>query len=141
MGELRIGEVAVEMGTPELAFAIEIGDITLSECETVNQFMGSKTGPPQVTRGSGLVFGQSERKAISMALVDRALYWEDLGEESDAAPATDEEFALSRAGNIQATGFLEYIKLPHCVDFQPELDLIRKVRAEAMAAAQQAAAE
>lgn len=134
VGELRIGDVAVEMDIPELGFAIEIGEVTLSECETVNQFLGSKTEPPQFTRGYGLVFGQSERKAISMALVDRALRWEELGEDNAGAPAQDEEFVLSHADNIQATGFLEHIKLPHYVDFQSELELIRKVRAEALAA-------
>lgn len=141
VGELRIGNVAVEMEIPELGFAIEIGEITLTECETVNQFMGSKTEPPQFTRGYGLVFGQSERKAISMALVDRSLRWEELGEDNEGAPAQDEEFVLSHADNIQATGFLEHIKLPHYVDFQSELELIRKLRAEAMAATRQEAAE
>lgn len=141
VGELRIGAVAVEMDIPELGFAIEIGEITLTECETVNQFMGSKTEPPQFTRGYGLVFGQTERKAISMALVDRALRWEELGEDSDGAPAQDEEFVLSHADNIQATGFLEHIKLPHYVDFQSELELIRKIRTEAQAGARKDAAE
>ena len=141
VGELRIGTVAVEMDIPELGFAIEIGEITLTECETVNQFMGSKTEPPQFTRGYGLVFGQTERKAISMALVDRALRWEELGEDSDGAPAQDEEFVLSHADNIQATGFLEHIKLPHYVDFQSELELIRKIRTEAQAGARKDAAE
>lgn len=80
VGELRIGAVPVEVDIPELGFAVEIGEVTLTECETVNQFKGSKTEPPQFTRGYGLVFGQSERKAISMALVDRALRWEELAE-------------------------------------------------------------
>jgi len=69
--------VAAEMKIPELGFSIEIGEIELPECETVNQFKGSKTQPPQFTRGYGLVFGQSERKAIAMALVDRALRREE----------------------------------------------------------------
>ncbi|MBC7133938.1 Alpha-D-ribose 1-methylphosphonate 5-triphosphate synthase subunit PhnI [Pseudoruegeria aquimaris] len=130
VGELRIGTVAVEMDIPELGFAIEIGELTLTECETVNQFKGSKTEPPQFTRGYGLVFGQSERKAISMALVDRALRWEELGEDFIGAPAQDAEFVLYHADNIQATGFLEHIKLPHYVDFQAELELVRKMRSE-----------
>jgi alpha-D-ribose 1-methylphosphonate 5-triphosphate synthase subunit PhnI len=133
VGELRVGTVAVEMDIPELGFAIEIGEIDITECETVNQFLGSKSEPPQFTRGYGLVFGHCERKAISMALVDRALRWEELGEDNVGAPAQDEEFVLSHADNIQATGFLEHIKLPHYVDFQSELELIRKIRAEAMA--------
>lgn len=141
VGELRIGAVAVEMDIPELGFAVEIGEVTLTECETVNQFKGSKTEPPQFTRGYGLVFGQSERKAISMALVDRALRWEELGEDFENAPAQDAEFVLYHADNIQATGFLEHIKLPHYVDFQSELELVRKLRREAEAYAVPEAAE
>ncbi|MBC7165535.1 MAG: carbon-phosphorus lyase complex subunit PhnI [Roseovarius sp.] len=131
VAELRIGAVAVEMEIPELGFAVGIGEVVLTECETVNQFTGSKTEPPQFTRGYGLVFGQGERKAIAMALVDRALRWRELGEEDEGAPAQDEEFVLMHSDNIQATGFLEHIKLPHYVDFQSELELIRKLRREA----------
>ena len=144
VGELRIGAVEVEMEIPELGFAVGIGEVTVTECETVNQFTGSKTEPPQFTRGYGLVFGQTERKAISMALVDCALRWEELGEDNVGAPAQDEEFVLYHSDNIQATGFLEHIKLPHYVDFQSELELIRKLRREAearQASARQEAAE
>jgi alpha-D-ribose 1-methylphosphonate 5-triphosphate synthase subunit PhnI len=141
VGELRIGAVPVEMDIPELGFSIEIGEVTLTECETVNQFTGSKSEPSQFTRGYGLVFGQTERKAISMALVDRALRWEELGEDNVGAPAQDEEFVLYHSDNVQATGFLEHIKLPHYVDFQSELELIRKLRREAMGAEQREAAE
>ena len=45
----------------------------------------------------------------------------------------------NHADNVQATGFVEHIKLPHYVDFQSELELIRKIRAEAITA--QAGAE
>jgi alpha-D-ribose 1-methylphosphonate 5-triphosphate synthase subunit PhnI len=134
VGELRVGTVAVEVEIPEVGFAVEIGEVQLTECETVNQFRGSKTEPPQFTRGYGLVFGMTERKAIAMALVDRALRWREFGEEPAGVPAQDEEFVLSHADNVQATGFLEHIKLPHYVDFQSELELIRKLRREALAA-------
>ena len=134
VGELRIGTVTVEMDIPELGFAVEIGEIELTECETVNQFKGSKTVAPQFTRGYGLVFGQTERKAIAMSLVDRALRWAELDEEFTGAPAQDEEFVLMHADNVQATGFLEHIKLPHYVDFQSELELVRRLRAEVFAA-------
>ena len=132
VGELRIGAVPVDMEIPELGFSIEIGKIDVTECETVNQFRGIRTEPPQFTRGYGLVFGQSERKAIAMSLVDRALRWQELGEDFTGAPAQDEEFVISHCDNIQATGFLEHIKLPHYVDFQAELELVRRLRAEAM---------
>ena len=133
VGELRIGAVEVEMEIPELGFSIGIGEIDVTECETVNQFKGSKTEPAQFTRGYGLTFGQTERKALAVALVDRALRWEELGEDDQGAPAQDQEFVLSHCDNIQATGFLEHIKLPHYVDFQAELELIRSVRAAAFA--------
>ncbi|MCB1334734.1 MAG: carbon-phosphorus lyase complex subunit PhnI, partial [Roseivivax sp.] len=133
VGELRIGAVEVEMEIPELGFAIALGEITVTECETVNQFKGSKTEPPQFTRGYGLVFGLSERKAISVSLVDRALRWQELGEDNTGAPAQDAEFVLSHADTIQATGFLEHIKLPHYVDFQSEMELVRRMRREAQA--------
>ncbi|MFO8125539.1 carbon-phosphorus lyase complex subunit PhnI, partial [Yoonia sp.] len=104
VGELRIGAVPVEMDIPELGFAIDIGEVTLTECETVNQFTGSKTEPPQFTRGYGLVFGQTERKAISMALVDRAMRWEELGEDNVGAPAQDAEFVLYISVSVSLDG-------------------------------------
>ncbi|WP_445943559.1 carbon-phosphorus lyase complex subunit PhnI, partial [Roseicyclus sp.] len=57
------------------------------------------------------------------------------------APAQDVEFVLYHADNVQATGFLEHIKLPHYVDFQSELELIRRLRAEAQAGQAREAAE
>ena len=65
---------------------------------------------------------------MSMALVDRALRAGELGEDR-VAPTQDEEFVLSHADNVQATGFVEHLKLPHYVDFQSELELVRKMRA------------
>jgi len=129
--ERVIGIPLEAIDLPELGFAVAFAEITVTECETVNQFTGSKTEPPQFTRGYGLTLGACERKAISMSLVDRALQWRELGEDFVGAPAQDEEFVLMHADNIQATGFLEHIKLPHYVDFQAELELIRRLRREA----------
>ncbi|MFG1372463.1 carbon-phosphorus lyase complex subunit PhnI [Xanthobacter oligotrophicus] len=129
VGEIRFGEVEVSLHAEELGFAVPLGEISITECQSVNQFKGSATQPPQFTRGYGLVFGQLERKAMSMALVDRSLRFAELGEEK-SAPAQDEEFVLSHCDNVQATGFVEHLKLPHYVDFQAELDLIRRMRAE-----------
>ncbi len=129
VGEIRIGMVELELDVPELPFPVSLGSVRLTECQMVNQFKGSAKAPPQFTRGYGLVFGQSERKAMAVALCDRALRAGELGEER-VAPAQDEEFVLSHADNVQATGFVEHLKLPHYVDFQAELDLVRRMRAE-----------
>ena len=128
-GEIRLGSVEVTFTPEELGFPIVIGEITVTECEMINQFKGSATVKPQFTRGYGLGFGQCERKVMSMALVDRALRAGELGEER-VAPAQDEEFVLSHADNVQATGFVEHLKLPHYVDFQSELVLLRGMRAD-----------
>ena len=140
-GEIRLGEVEVEFMAEEVGFAVPLGSITVTECQMINQFRGSATEPPQFSRGYGLTFGHCERKVMAMALVDRALRADELGEERKA-PAQDEEFVLSHSDNVQATGFVEHLKLPHYVDFQSELVLIRHMRAEIAAEdAQREAAE
>ena len=128
VGEVRLGQVAVEIEPEELGFALSIGEIEITECEMVNQFAGSKTEPPQFTRGYGLAFGQSERKAMAMSLVDRALRAEELGEPIES-PAQMQEFVLSHSDSLEASGFVQHLKLPHYVDFQSELELVRKMRA------------
>ncbi len=128
-GEIRRGFVAVELVPDELGFAVDIGELEVTECQMINQFAGSKDIPPQFTQGYGLAFGGSERKAMAMALVDRALRADELGE-TRTAPAQDEEFVLSHADNVEASGFVQHLKLPHYVDFQAELELVRKMRAD-----------
>ena len=130
VGEVRIGLVDVEVEIPDCGFAVRIGAVRLTECQMVAQFTGGPDDPARFTRGYGLVFGQSERKAMAMSLVDRALRADEFGEER-RAPAQDEEFVLAHCDNVQATGFVEHLKLPHYVDFQAELDLVRRLRAEA----------
>ena len=129
VGEIRFGEVEVELFVEDLGFAAPLGEISVTECQMVNQFKGADGQPPRFTRGYGLVFGQSERKAMSMALVDRALRADEFTEERKG-PAQDEEFVLSHSDNVQATGFVEHLKLPHYVDFQAELALLRQLRRE-----------
>ncbi|WP_428249697.1 carbon-phosphorus lyase complex subunit PhnI [Ferrovibrio sp.] len=139
VGEIRSGDVTVEIDVPELGFAVDIGDITVTECQMINQFRGSRSEPPKFTRGYGLSFGFAERKAMAMALVDRSLRAEELGEDI-TAPSQDQEFVLSHTDNVEASGFVQHLKLPHHVDFQSELSLIRTMRAELEAGEQLAEA-
>ena len=126
-GEIRVGEVEVWIEPEELGFPISIGAIEVTECEMVNQFVGSATELPQFTRGYGLAFGHAERKAMGMALVDRSLRAGEYSEEI-VSPAQQEEFVLAHCDNVEAAGFVSHLKLPHYVDFQAELELIRKLR-------------
>ncbi|REG50271.1 alpha-D-ribose 1-methylphosphonate 5-triphosphate synthase subunit PhnI [Paraburkholderia sp. BL6669N2] len=128
-GEIRFGTIAVEMELDELGETVEIGDIDITECQMINQFAGSGEVPPTFTQGYGLAFGHSERKAMAMALVDRALRAEELGE-TLGSPTQDIEFMLSHSDNVEASGFVQHLKLPHYVDFQSELELVRRLRAK-----------
>ena len=126
-GEIRIGFTEIWLEPEELDFAVPAGDIEVTECEMVNQFVGSKDEPAQFTRGYGLAFGYNERKVMGMALVDRALRAAEYDEEI-TSPAQQEEFVLMHCDNVEAAGFVSHLKLPHYVDFQAELELIRKMR-------------
>ena len=131
-GEIRMGTVEVEFTPEELGFPIAIGEMEVTECQMINQFQGAKGVRPMFTRGYGLAFGQSERKTMAMALVDRALRADELGEDR-VYPPQDEEFVLSHSDNVEASGFVSHLKLPHYVDFQSELVMLRGMRANAEA--------
>lgn len=129
VGELRLGEINVEIVPEELGFPIAIAEVTVTECQMVNSFQGSKDHPPQFTRGYGLAFGHNERKAMSMSIVDRALRARELGEDA-RHPVQNEEFVLAHTDNVEADGLVAHYKLPHYVDFQADLQLVRQMREE-----------
>ena len=128
-GEIRQGEVALEIEPEELGFPVVIGDLAVTECDMINQFAGNGDQAPRFTRGYGLTFGHCERKAMSMALGDRALRAREL-EEDQTSPAQDEEFVLAHCDSLDSSGFVSHLKLPHYVDFQSELVLLRRLRRE-----------
>jgi alpha-D-ribose 1-methylphosphonate 5-triphosphate synthase subunit PhnI len=128
-GEIRMGEVEVVIAPPELDFPVSIGDVTVTECEMIAAFADDGERAPRFTRGYGLAFGESERKAIAMALVDRALTGAEEAGGASAEPTADQEFVLSHADNVEASGFVQHLKLPHYVDFQAELAMVRRLLA------------
>jgi alpha-D-ribose 1-methylphosphonate 5-triphosphate synthase subunit PhnI len=126
-GEIRMGWAELEFHIDELDCDVVIGEMQLSECDMVNQFVGSRTQLPQFTQGYGLTFGYNERKIMAMALVDRSLRAEEFDESIDS-PAQEQEFVLSHCDSLDASGFVSHLKLPHYVDFQSELELVRSLR-------------
>lgn len=126
--EIRFGNVEVELHLPELDLPVVIGEIEMSECQMINTFAGDATHAPQFTRGYGVSFGYGERKAMSMALVDRSMRAAEFGE-TDTSPANDQEFVLYHSDNVEASGFVQHLKLPHHVDFQADLSVLRQLRA------------
>lgn len=127
VAEMRHGDVSVVMEIPEIGLEVGIGTLRLTECRTIHLHAGDAEQEPRYTRGYGLVFGHGERKALSMAVVDRALRARELGEEPQY-PAQDEEFVLYHVDNVEASGLVQHLKLPHYVDFQAELQLLRQLR-------------
>ncbi len=128
-GEIRLGKAMVSLTPAELPFPIEIGEVALTECQMINQFAGSATVAPTFTRGYGLTLGHNERKAMAISLLDRAQRHETF-DEIATAPAQDAEFALGHADSVEASGFVQHLKLPHYVTFESELTLLRQLRAE-----------
>jgi alpha-D-ribose 1-methylphosphonate 5-triphosphate synthase subunit PhnI len=130
VGELKFGSVTVQIVPEELGFPIEVAEIEVTECQMLGLAMGSEETPAQFTRGYGLTFGHCERKAMSMAIVDRSLRSREFGERV-RFPAQTEEFVLSHTDSVEASGFVTHIKMPHYVDFQSELQLARQLRGTA----------
>lgn len=125
LGELRVGWATLTYTPPELGFDIDIGEVKLTECFMVNRDNGGKERPAGLENGYGLVFGQNERKAMSMSLLDRSLTRAGDEDAQVQFPAQDQEFILSHSDNVESSGFVQHLKLPHYVDFQSELVLIR----------------
>jgi alpha-D-ribose 1-methylphosphonate 5-triphosphate synthase subunit PhnI len=129
LGELKVGYATVCFTPPELGFEICIGRIRLTECVMVSRQDDAHGRAAGFDTGYGLVFGQNERKAMSMSLLDRSLSdadkTADAGTGKAAYPAQDPEFILSHCDSVESSGFVQHLKLPHYVDFQSELVFIR----------------
>lgn len=133
LGELRVGQVEIRYTPPELGFEISVGVIKVTECttlagsKTAGSSAGGSTGDPGFETGYGLVFGHNERKAVCMSLLDRSLQTPE-DRDRQAAPARDQAFVLSHCDNVEASGFVQEMKLPHYVDFQAELGRLRSLK-------------
>jgi len=127
LGELRVGFVEVMVTPPELGFEIKVGEIKVTECFMINRNNGTKQDAPRFESGYGLVFGQNERKAMSVSLLDRSLQNSEK-DTDEKYPARSQEFILSHCDNVESSGFVQHLKLPHYVDFQSELISIRSLR-------------
>jgi alpha-D-ribose 1-methylphosphonate 5-triphosphate synthase subunit PhnI len=122
LGELRVGYVPLEIRHPHSGEILQVGEVKVTEAEVIAQFE-SDGERPRFTLGYGLCFGQNEIKAISMGVLDRCMRSTD-----PRTPAEDQEFVLSHIDGIESMGFCNHWKLPHYVDFQSDLDRLRKAQ-------------
>jgi alpha-D-ribose 1-methylphosphonate 5-triphosphate synthase subunit PhnI len=122
IGELRVGFLPVRIRHPYTGEPYTVGEIKVTEAEAIAKFTG-KEGTPKFTLGYGLCFGHNEIKAISMAILDRAMQTEEPKMVSE-----NQEFVLSHIDGIESMGFCNHWKLPHYVTFQSDLDRLRKAK-------------
>jgi alpha-D-ribose 1-methylphosphonate 5-triphosphate synthase subunit PhnI len=128
IGELRVGYADVQVPYPFVENeddSIYLGEIMLTEVETINSFTQNDQGDVEFMLGYGLTFGQNEVKAIAMAILERSL------ETAGSTPTQDEEFVLLHIDSVEAHGFVSHLKLPHYITFQSMLDRIRQAQSEA----------
>ena len=125
LGEVRTGELPVQIEHPYTGEDATVAHAEVTECEAVVPVF-AKRDDPQFAFGYGLCFGRNERKAIGMSVLDAGIQLD--GEE----PAENAEFVLDVVDGIDSFGFIEHLKLPHYVTFQSTLDRIRSIRERKM---------
>ncbi|MGB9858749.1 MAG: carbon-phosphorus lyase complex subunit PhnI [Moorellaceae bacterium] len=124
LGELRVGYVPLRVHHKTRPYeVVTVGRILVTEAEVIARMDDGEEDIPRFTLGYGFCFGHNEIKAISMAVLDRAMRTG-----SKEAPAEDEEFVLYHIDGIEASGFTAHWKLPHYVTFQSVLDRLRRVQ-------------
>jgi alpha-D-ribose 1-methylphosphonate 5-triphosphate synthase subunit PhnI len=139
IAELRVGYLPVMLPHPVTGEPTEAGEVLITECEVVAMYEGdADEGPPVFTLGYGACFGQNETKAISMAILDRAL--QKGMRDGPASPSEDPEYVLLHVDGVDAMGFANHYKMPHYVTFQSDMDRLRatqgKSKTRAAAASQ-----
>ena len=132
VAELRVGYLPVMLPHPVNGELIEAGEVLITECEVVAMYESGNEGEvPTFTLGYGACFGHNEVKAISMAILDRAL---QKGMRDGASnPSEDPEFVLLHVDGVDSMGFASHYKMPHYVTFQSDMDRLRTTRQKAHA--------
>jgi alpha-D-ribose 1-methylphosphonate 5-triphosphate synthase subunit PhnI len=139
VAELRVGDLPLQVVHPLLGRPVTIGHYRVTEAEMLGPERDRQV-PGKTHAGFslsyGLVFGQHERKAISMAVLDSTLMAAE-GQERPRgswSPAGDQEMVLSHIDPIESSGFVEHLKLPHYVTFGSSLQGTLAMQAEHNAA-------
>jgi alpha-D-ribose 1-methylphosphonate 5-triphosphate synthase subunit PhnI len=127
VAELRVGYVPVMLPHPITGKPMEIGEVEMTECEVVAMYESDEEGgAPTFTLGYGACYGHNEVKAISMAILDRAL--QKGMRDGPSNPSEDPEFVLLHVDGIDSMGFCTHYKMPHYVTFQSDMDRLRTTR-------------
>jgi len=124
LGEVRHGRLGVAVRHPHIDEPVTIGHVRVTEVEAIEDLNGSDEDRTKFDVGYGLCLGHNERKAIAMANLDIAV--------ERAAPDDPlEQSIVMTTDGLDASGFLEHLKLPHYVTFRSMVE--RKTRMRAVA--------
>ncbi|HCW91510.1 MAG TPA: carbon-phosphorus lyase [Marinobacter sp.] len=131
VAELRVGYLPVMLPHPVTGELTEAGEVLMTECEVIAMYEpddteSAKGAAPEFTLGYGACFGHNETKAISMAILDRAL--QKGMRDGPENPSEDPEFVLMHIDGVDSMGFANHYKMPHYVTFQSDMDRLRSTR-------------
>ena len=121
-GEVRHGTLPVRVRHPLTGNPVTVAEVRVTEVETIDDLDRAEEDRSRLDLGYGMCFGHNERKAIAMAGLDLLVH-------RDGGRTSLEQEVLLTLDGIEASGFLEHLKLPHYVDFRSVLDRKRAVRA------------
>ncbi|MCC5952251.1 MAG: carbon-phosphorus lyase complex subunit PhnI [Acidimicrobiia bacterium] len=124
LGEVRHARLPLPVTHPHSGRPVVVGHIRVTEVEAIEDLDGPEEDRTRFDAGYGLCAGHNERKAIAMANLDIAVH-------RDGGRSGLEQSVLVTTDGLDASGFLEHLKLPHYVTFRSMVE--RKV---AMAARQ-----
>ncbi len=126
LGEVRHGELPVRITHPHTGGSFSIGDVRVTEVEAIEDLDGADEDRDRFDVGYGMCFGHNEKKAIAMASLDIACHRD---RPLDGRASELEQSILMTTDGLDATGFLEHLKLPHYVTFRSMVDRKLAVRA------------
>ncbi len=122
LGEVRHGRLPVRVTHPTTGQPVRLGSVRVTEVEAIEDLNGTEEERGLFDVGYGLCLGHNERKAIAMANLDIAV-------QRDGGESPLEQCLLMTTDGLDASGFLEHLKLPHYVTFRSMVDRKAAIRA------------
>jgi alpha-D-ribose 1-methylphosphonate 5-triphosphate synthase subunit PhnI len=122
LGEVRHGRLPVNVEHPVTGESTTIGHVRVTEVEAIEDLDGAEEDRTRFDVGYGICLGHNERKAIAMANLDIAMI-------RDGGSTPLEQSVLMTTDGLDASGFLEHLKLPHYVTFRSMMERKTATRA------------
>lgn len=132
LGEVRHLRLPVTVTHPHLGQPVTIGAVRATEVEAIEDLNGIEEDRTRFDVGYGMCLGHNERKAIAMANLDIACH-------RDGGRSALEQSVLLTTDGLDASGFLEHLKLPHYVTFRSMMERKQAMRAAADLASKETA--